>query len=81
MATIALEVSEELAARYRQASDSEQKRLALILATHLRSAFEATREETLDRLRKSMDRVATQAAANGLTEEILNDILDERRPS
>jgi hypothetical protein len=70
-ATISIPVDPEAARAFSQASPEEQRKLALLLSLRLR-------ELTLGpvrSLKEIMDEIGAQAAARGLTPEILDELL------
>jgi hypothetical protein len=72
---IAIEVSSEVAEAYRSATATERLQIANRIGLMLRSAT-GSRQEAIDRLKQTMDEIGTEAAANGLTPEILESILN-----
>ncbi len=77
--TITITVDADTAKRYREATADEREAYDLMLSLRLRML---TNPPTRT-LSEVMDDMGRKAAANGMTEEILNDILrewkDERR--
>lgn len=75
MATVpvTIEVDEEVASAYNAASPEEQKKMQLLLSLRLRNLTLKPRRP----LREIMDEMAAEAAANGLTPEILESILKD----
>jgi hypothetical protein len=72
---IAIEVSSEVAEAYRSATATERLQIATRIGLMLRSAT-GSRQEAIDRLKQTMDEIGNEAAANGLTPEILESILN-----
>lgn len=70
-ATILIEVDTETARAYSQASDEERRKLQLLLKLRLR---ELTTKPTRS-LQQIMDEMGQEAAARGLTPEILESLL------
>ena len=68
---ITIEVDAEAASIYNAASPDEQKRMQLLLSLRLRDLTLRPRRP----LRDVMDEMAAEAAANGLTPDILESIL------
>ena len=68
---ITIEVDSEAASVYNAASPEEQKKMQLLLSLRLRNLTLKPRRP----LREVMDEMAAEAAANGLTPEILESIL------
>jgi chorismate mutase len=69
-----IEVSSEVAEAYRSATETERLQIATRIGLMLRSAT-GSRQEAIDRLKQTMDEIGNEAAANGLTPEILESIL------
>jgi hypothetical protein len=70
-ATISIDVDPETAEAYANASEQERKRVKLLLRLGLRRPTERP-TRTLSQI---MDDIGAQAEANGMTPEILEDIL------
>jgi hypothetical protein len=70
-----IEVSSEVAEAYRSATETERLQIATRIGLMLRSAT-GSRQEAIDRLKQTMDEIGNEAAANGLTPEILESILN-----
>ena len=70
---ITIEVDAEAASVYNAASPEEQKKMQLLLSLRLRNLTLKPRRP----LREIMDEMAAEAAANGLTPEILESILKD----
>ena len=68
---ITIEVDEQTASIYNAASPEEQKKIQLLLSLRLRDLTLKPRRS----LSEIMDEMAAEAAANGLTPEILGSIL------
>ena len=68
-------VDEETARSYRAASSAEKARYAARLASVVRHG--ANREEANRRLTDLMDEVGQQAEGQGLTDEVLADLLTD----
>jgi hypothetical protein len=74
MSTIKIELNPEAAAAYTSAPTVAQKKVQLLLNTWLPTLMTpATRP-----LREVMDQISAEAEARGLTDEILESILNER---
>ncbi len=71
METIAIQVDEAIAKAYREADPAEQLKIQQLLNRWLRQTMQ---RRPLDTIIQDMQ---TQAQANGLTQDILNDILDD----
>ncbi len=69
---ITISVDADLAETYRSASESERRKLDLMLNLRLRNAMETKRP-----LLEIMDEISLKAQQRGLTPEILQSILDE----
>jgi hypothetical protein len=72
MSTVTLEVTPEMAAWYVQASEAEKREMALMLEMYYR---ELTNPKPGDSLLESMRRISAYAKEQGMTEEILAEIL------
>lgn len=75
MATTAIqiELDDELARIYNEASPDEQRRAQFILSVFLRGMADDEPES----LKSVMDRIGANAHARGLTPEILEDLLND----
>jgi hypothetical protein len=80
---IAIEVSSEVAEAYRSATATERLQIATRIGLMLRSATGSRQEAIVhavspreNRLKQTMDEIGNEAAANGLTPEILESILN-----
>ena len=69
---ITISVDADLAEIYRSASESERRKLDLLLNLRLRNAMETKRP-----LLELMDEISHKAQQRGMTPEILQSILDE----
>ena len=69
---ITVSVDSDVARAYRSASDSERRKLDLLINLHLRDVTESGKS-----LRKTMSEISRKAQRRGLTPEILQSILDE----
>ena len=69
--SITIEVDSEAAQAYAAAPLAQQRKIQLLLSMHLRDITLKPRRP----LREVMDELAAEAAANGLTPEILESIL------
>ncbi|MEG3435619.1 hypothetical protein V0288_00670 [Pannus brasiliensis CCIBt3594] len=79
--TIPIEVPSEIARFYRSASPEEKERIGLQLTDILRSIVENSREQAIDRLKKSLEKVRREAGENSLTSEILESSREsDRKP-
>src|SRR5205085_4415689 len=72
-ATITLTVPVELARKYRDAPAEKRRAWDLMLELRLHNMIDPPKRS----LQEVMDEMSRQAAANGLTEEVVNDILRE----
>jgi membrane-bound lytic murein transglycosylase B len=80
MASLAIELPEEIVREFESLSEKEQFRLKLLLAcavgrAHAQSAPSAAASAQFTRL---LDQMSAQAAARGLTPQVLQDILRSR---
>ena len=71
---ITISVDADLAEIYRSASESERRKLDLMLNIRLRAVLEPPEKPLLT----LMDEISREAQRNGLTPEILQSILDEK---
>ena len=69
---ITISIDADLAEIYRSASESERRKLDLLLNLRLRNAMETKRP-----IQEVMDEISRKAQQRGLTPEILQSILDE----
>lgn len=74
---ITIKVSTEIAQAYRRASQDEQAQLRLKITALLQAQMMESRAEKINKFRATMDLASQEAQANGLTPEILKDILAE----
>lgn len=70
---ITVSVDSDVANMYRSASDSERRKLDLLVNLRLRDAAESEKS-----LRETMRDISRNAQRRGLTPEILQSILDEK---
>lgn len=70
---ITVSVDSAVARAYRSASDTERRKLDLLINLRLRDATESGRS-----LREIMSEISRSAQQRGLTPEILQSILDEK---
>ncbi len=70
---ITVSVDSAVAHAYRSASDTERRKLDLLINLRLRDAIESGRS-----LREIMSEISRSAQQRGLTPEILQSILDEK---
>lgn len=80
--TLKLELDESLASAYRQAKPSEKaalkKQIERLFARQWRKlAAEELRQRNIEELIELMNEIGNEAETNGLTEEILDEILAE----
>jgi hypothetical protein len=80
MASLAIELPEEIVREFKSLPESEQFRLKLVLAcavgrAHAQNDPSAAASAEFTRL---LDEMGAQAAARGLTPQVLQDILSER---
>lgn len=71
---ITLNVDPDTASAFLRASDEEQQRIAVLVRSQLRRS----RKETADELEKLMNKMSAYAKEQGMTDEILREILSER---
>ncbi|PZV03200.1 MAG: hypothetical protein DCF32_14220 [Leptolyngbya sp.] len=71
METIAIQVDEAIAKAYRAADPAEQLKIQQLLNRWLKQTMQRRPLDTI------IQDLQTQAQANGLTQDILNDILDD----
>ena len=71
---ITISVDEDLAQIYRSASDSERRKLDLLINMRLRNILKTKSRRPLQEI---MDDISRKAQKRGLTPEILQSILDE----
>ena len=69
---ITVSVDSDVARAYRSASDSERRKLDLLINLHLRDVTASGKS-----LRRTMSEISRKAQRRGLTPEILQSILDE----
>jgi hypothetical protein len=67
--TITVDVDPETAEAYANASDQERKKVRMLLRIGLRP------DRSKEALSRIMDKIGAEAEANGMTPEILEDIL------
>jgi hypothetical protein len=73
MDRILVEVDDISAQKWRDASEEEKSELNYTISRIIKKAFDKSEES----FHEFLDRVGKEAAANGLTEEILNKLLSE----
>ena len=71
---ITISLDTDLAEIYRSASDSERRKLDLLINIRLRNILESRSRRPLQEI---MDDISRKAQKRGLTPEILQSILDE----
>ena len=71
---ITISVDADLAEIYRSASESERRKLDLLLSIRLRSILTRPKKS----LSTLMDEISQEAQRNGMTPEILESILSEK---
>ena len=69
---ITVSVDSDVAKAYRSASDSERRKLDLLISLRLREVIKSEKS-----LREIMSEISRNAQRRGLTPEILQSILDE----
>ncbi|MFQ3597176.1 MAG: hypothetical protein SNJ55_12000 [Chloroherpetonaceae bacterium] len=74
MATITIEVPDDIADKYNRASREEQKNIEALF----RAYFKARHQKNVQDLQKLMTEIGEEATRNGLTPEILESILNEK---
>ena len=72
---ITIKISPELAQIYRQASTENQAQIQSKITALLESQIMSYHQEKLKKVRETMDKCSEEAQANGLTPEILKEIL------
>lgn len=79
METVAFELPLDAAKRFVSLTSSEKNRLYTLIISWLNSpnSAEKKRIESKFRLLKLMNELGEESVSNGMTEEILNDILNE----
>jgi biopolymer transport protein ExbD len=75
---ITVKVPSDVADAYNQASESQRQQIAVSIGAILTVSVGA-KEEKITLLKQQMDDMSNEAAANGLTPEILESILNESR--
>jgi hypothetical protein len=73
-APITIEVDEESAKAFTQASSEEQRKMQLLLSLRLRELIAKPRKS----LKGLMDEIGAEAEARGITPEILDSILQDK---
>ena len=71
---ITISVDADLAEIYHSASESERRKLDLIINLRLRDVLASSKKSLLT----LMDEISREAQSNGMTPEILQSILDEK---
>lgn len=74
MATITIEVPDDLAERYQRASTLEREHLTALVCAY----FKALHKRKVQELQALMTQIGEQAERNGLTPEILEQLLNEQ---
>ena len=74
MEEIMVQVPQEIAEIYRQATENERQQMAMRIGVILKNSMR-TRSEALAQLRQTMDEISAEAIDKGLTPEILESIL------
>lgn len=74
METITIPVDPAIAKAYREADPEKQQKIATIVNDWLKSIIQEKEEKSLEEIIEEMQ---SQAKANGLTQEILDQILAE----
>lgn len=74
--TINIEIDADAAKAYRDATESQRRMLAHVLGWQIKDAL--TKEDAVRDLLEIMKEMSDHARRNGLTPEILQEILDER---
>ena len=75
---ITVKVPSDVAEAYNRASESERQRIAVSIGAILTVSM-GEKEKKITLLKQQMNDMSTEAAANGLTPEILESILNENR--
>jgi predicted nucleic acid-binding protein len=68
-------VPQEIAEIYRKATENERQQMAIRIGVILQNSMR-TRSEALAQLRQTMDEISAEAIDKGLTQEILESILN-----
>ena len=74
---ITVKVSSEIAQLYHQVSQEELEQIQLKITALLQAQMISSHQEKLQKFRETMDKASEEAQANGLTPEILEEILTE----
>jgi hypothetical protein len=74
---ITIKVSPEIAQTYSQASPEDQEQIQLKMIALLQAQMMYSHQEKVKKFRETMDKASEEAQANGLTPEILEEILAE----
>ncbi len=74
---ITIKVPSLVAEAYRNATEQEREQLQLKIAAIMQSQLTIKRQESIARLRNTMDKASLEAQEQGLTPEILESILND----
>jgi len=74
---ITIKVPFELAQAYRNATEEEREQLQLKIAAIMQFQFTTKRQESIARLKNTMDKASLEAQERGLTPDILESILND----
>jgi biopolymer transport protein ExbD len=75
---ITVKVPSDVAEAYNRATESQRQQIAVSIGTILTLSM-GDKEEKITLLKQKMNDISAEAAANGLTAEILESILNEHR--
>lgn len=77
MKNITIKLSPEIALKYQQISDQDKENIEKQIENMIDLEIEKIKKKASDNLSKLMDQASEEAQANGLTPEILEEILSE----
>ncbi|MBD2483491.1 hypothetical protein [Planktothrix sp. FACHB-1365] len=77
MKNITIKLSPEIALKYQQISDQDKENIEKQIENMIDLEIEKIKKKASDNLSKLMDQASEEAQANGLTPEILEEILNE----
>ncbi|MFA4852257.1 MAG: hypothetical protein WC868_05735 [Bacteroidales bacterium] len=76
MKQVSISLNPEIARAYQQATDEERQKVNYIVNSWLKNIF-YRKKDSKQKLFETMDQIGRIAEANGLTPEILNEILNQ----